>query len=212
VPAHTGAITHVGTGRSARQPADMAWRRRALEFIRRNPVTSSIASGATAGAVGDGAAQWFDSIRASEAPGASSARGFNWARWCGMTTFGCFCSAGMYRPFYILLDKHMGTAVTFRVVASKVLLDDGLFSPCVEIPALIAWTSTAEGEPVVNRIRREYWSTVAGAITFNIPITILNFTVVPPPFRVLVIDVSEVLRTTLLSYISHRSVPILLDI
>eukprot|EP01047_Picozoa_sp_COSAG01_P069136 COSAG01_NODE_10151_length_2235_cov_172.656835_1_plen_77_part_10 len=67
--------------------------RRALEFIRRNPVTSSIASGATAGAVGDGAAQWFDGIRASEAPGASSARGFNWARWCGMTTFGCFCSA-----------------------------------------------------------------------------------------------------------------------
>eukprot|EP01047_Picozoa_sp_COSAG01_P142363 COSAG01_NODE_73616_length_240_cov_89.276596_1_plen_65_part_01 len=48
-------------------------------------------------------------------------------------------------------------------------------------------------------MRREYWSTVAGAITFNIPITILNFTVVPPPFRVLVIDVSEVLRTTLLS-------------
>ena len=63
---------------------------------------------------------------------------FDWSRWLGVVTFGCFCSAGLYVPFYRFLDRRVGTAASLKAVGLKVLLDDAMFVPFVEIPTLCA--------------------------------------------------------------------------
>ena len=105
-----------------------------------------------------------------------------------------------------MLDARVGAQVSVRAVGLKVLLDDMLFVPLVEIPTFFAWTATAEGESPVERLRAEYVATAMAGWAFNVPLTVLNFTVVPPHFRVIVLDVADCVWSGILSYSSHRSV------
>ena len=114
-----------------------------LAFVRRNPAASACMSGTLAGSVGDAAAQlltvreatggWFPAAASGSgaATPAGCPSGFDWRRWAGLAGWGCFCSAGLYRPFYTMLDARVGAAVTLPIVAAKVCLDDLMFSPGV---------------------------------------------------------------------------------
>ena len=172
-----------------------------LALIRRQPFLCAAASGLLAGGIGDAAAQLC------QPPHRTMKRRpeFDWRRWAGVASWGGICSSCLYLPFYRVLDQRVGTAISLQIVGLKVLLDDALFSPMVELPLFFAWTATVEGGSVLDRLRSEYLSTAAAAVLFNVPVTVLNFTIVPAPFRVQFIDTMEALRTALLSTIAHRS-------
>lgn len=122
-----------------------------------------------------------------------------------MATYSTFSSVFLYLPFYRALDARFGVAVTLQSVAAKVVLDDLLFVPGVEIPSFFVWSGTVEGKNLRELFERDYLSTLIAGLWFNIPVTILNFTVVPPHLRVLVVDVAEMAWCGILSHFSHRS-------
>ena len=128
----------------------------------------------------------------------------NSRRWLGVATYSTFSSVFLYLPFYRALDARFGVAVTLQSVAAKVVLDDLLFVPGVEIPSFFVWSGTVEGKNVRGLFERDYLSTLIAGLWFNIPVTILNFTVVPPHLRVLVVDVAEMAWCGILSHFSHR--------
>lgn len=64
-----------------------------------------------------------------------------------------------------------------------------------------------EGESIEARLRREYTNTALAGWLFNIPITVINFTLVPLPFRVIVLDGAECVWSAVMSYLSHRQQP-----
>jgi hypothetical protein len=45
----------------------------------------------------------------------------------------------------------------------------------------------------------------SNALWASLQVTVLNFTLVPPPFRVIVLDCAECIWSCVLSYTSHRS-------
>ena len=125
-------------------------------------------------------------------------------RWLGVATYSTFSSVFLYLPFYRALDARFGVAVTLQSVAAKVVLDDIIFVPGVEIPSFFVWSGTVEGKNLRALFERDYSSTLIAGLWFNIPVTILNFTVVPPHLRVLVVDVAEMAWCGILSHFSHR--------
>mmetsp|Transcript_88178 Transcript_88178/g.273222 ORF Transcript_88178/g.273222 Transcript_88178/m.273222 type:complete len:192 (+) Transcript_88178:3-578(+) len=164
---------------------------RGASFVLRHPVLSTGAGGCLTGALGDGVAQ-----RAAGEP-------FDLRRWLGVTSFSMFDSVVLYLPFYRLLDSRFGGGATVRAVTAKVLLDDAAFVPFVEVPLYFAWTSACEGDSLVRRLRSEYGVTVLASWMF-IPISIFNFAVVPPAFRVIFGDAVELGSATVMSWMSHR--------
>mmetsp|Transcript_47593 Transcript_47593/g.132351 ORF Transcript_47593/g.132351 Transcript_47593/m.132351 type:complete len:198 (-) Transcript_47593:208-801(-) len=164
-------------------------------FIRRHPVLSIGTAGSITGALGDILAQ-----RAGNEP-------FDVRRWLGVTSFSVFDSLVLYYPFYRFLDSCLGPAATARSVAMKVLLDDAMFVPGVEVPLFFTWTSLAEGDSVLRRLKSEYKETVIVGWMFNVPISIVNFTLVPPAFRVIFGDAADLGSSALMSYMSHRAEP-----
>eukprot|EP01052_Picozoa_sp_SAG31_P048092 SAG31_NODE_9906_length_1213_cov_1.321364_1_plen_130_part_00 len=96
--------------------------------VRARPLLSTAVSGAASGAIGDGLAQGVE--RAESRAGAAESESeatigvveapFDWRRWAGQTSFGCFCSCFMMRPWYSWLDKRVGERVTIRNVGLKV--------------------------------------------------------------------------------------------
>lgn len=163
------------------------------DFVRRHPIISVGTGGCITGALGDCLAQ-----RAED-------RQFDVRRCLGVTTFSIFDSVFLYLPFYRFLDRRFGAVPTIQSVAAKVALDDGLFVPAVEVPLFFLWTSCAEGDAPIERLRCDYADTIKAGWMFNIPINIINFTLVPPPFRVIFCDAAEFGWSTLLSYLAHRT-------
>lgn len=60
-------------------------------------------------------------------------------------------------------------------------------------------------QEIVRRFRTEYRDSVMAGIIYNIPVTVINFTLIPPPLRVPFLDISECVWTCILSHLSHRS-------
>mmetsp|Transcript_48723 Transcript_48723/g.110351 ORF Transcript_48723/g.110351 Transcript_48723/m.110351 type:complete len:197 (-) Transcript_48723:270-860(-) len=166
---------------------------RGASFVQRHPVASVSAGGCITGALGDALAQ-----RASNEP-------FDVRRWLGMISFCVFDSTVLYLPFYRFLDSRFGPGVTVRSVLAKTVADDAVFVPCVELPLFFTWTSACEGDSILRRLRSEYGDTVMAGWLFNVPITIVNFALVPPAFRVIFGDAAELAWSTLMSYLSHRT-------
>ena len=195
--------------------------------VRSQPFLATAASGTASGAIGDFLAQSVENVElrshvptasdrscsGSEDGGGGSDGGgavadvhqrqqqpFDWRRWAGQTSFGCFCSCFMMRPWYGWLDKRVGEAVTVRNVGLKVVLDDVLFNPLVEIPTfytcalpvglieerchriislnvldarcLMPGTATVEGASVWERLKAEYTTTALAGWCFHIPLTV----------------------------------------
>jgi hypothetical protein len=116
-------------------------------IVHARPTLAAGCAGAFSGAIGDGLAQLLEKASTAsaddtaappgeQAPAETAPMQLDWRRLFGVSSFGCFCSAAMYVPFYRLLDQRIGTAVTASAVGLKVLLDDAIFVPLVEIPTL----------------------------------------------------------------------------
>lgn len=168
-------------------------------FVRARPVVATGISGVIAGGIGDTVAQIYEGNAAHDGT-------FSLRRLAGVMAFQGTLGPFLSLPLYGWLDRRFGTQVTLKVLAAKVVVDDFAFVPFVELPLFLTMTSVAEGADVVSRFQREYTDCLWACWAFNIPITILNFSIVPPPFRVIVLDISECLMTCVLSYVSHRHV------
>jgi hypothetical protein len=55
-------------------------------------------------------------------------------------------------------------------------------------------------------VQADYISTVQASLAFSIPLSVINFTLVPPPLRIAFLDATDCVWSTVLSYFSHRSV------
>lgn len=168
-----------------------------VALVRRRPVLATAISGVVSGGIGDTAAQLYDA-------GNHAGEQFSYRRLAGVMAFQGTLGPALYLPLYRWLDRRFGETATVKSVFSKVVVDDLVFSPLVEIPSFIALTSAVEGDAVAPRLKREYADCVMACWCFNIPVTIINFTVVPPPFRVIVLDAAECVMTCVLSFVSHR--------
>lgn len=101
------------------------------------------------------------------------------------------------------LDKKFGLGSSPKVLLPKLVCDDMIFVPAVDIPLFFGFTSLAEGEDASKRFEKEYKTAVLYGIIFNVPLTLINFALVPPPFRVIFLDVGECAWTCILSYVTH---------
>lgn len=163
----------------------------AASFVHKRPRLAVGSVGCATGAIGDGLAQ------------SASNDSFDFKRWLGVTSFSAFDSLVLYLPFYRFLDMQFGACATVRSVAAKVVLDDICFVPLVEVPLFLTWTSIVEADSLVSRLRSNYKDTIQSGWAFNIPISIITFTLVPPAFRVPFADIADLGWSTLLSYTAH---------
>ena len=171
--------------------------RRVEALFRTKPIFANAVSGCLAGAIGDGAAQAMElSLSLEDSLSAE--------RWLGTISFQGGASSLVYTPFYKWLDRKFGEARTIRSVGAKVFLDDFLLTPVVEIPLYTAYTSAIEGSNFSQKMKSNYMDVTLAAWCINIPISVINFTLVPPHLRVVVLDIAECVWTCALSYLSHR--------
>jgi hypothetical protein len=145
-------------------------------------------------------------------------KGFSVRRMLGVASFQAVIGAFGYLPFYGLelfenylilhcrwLDRRFGKGSSPKILLPKIMCDDLAFVPGVEIPTFIFWTSAVEGGNSIERFKAEYLTAALSSLAYNLPLTVINFLFIPPPFRVVFLDVSECIWTGILSYITHLS-------
>ncbi len=200
----------------------------AAELIRARPAAATALTGALSGGIGDAVAQIYagnynssrghdgddivpqrpDNVKTAAAAVVESEpdpAAFSVRRTLGVAAFQAAIGPLMYLPLYAWLDRRFGARATLRSVATKVAVDDFMFVPLVEVPLFLTVTAGIEGSNARNRLVNEYRDCTLACWALNIPVTIVNFTIVPPPFRVIVLDVAECVTTCLLSFLSHRN-------
>jgi len=188
--------------------------RRAADLVRARPALATALTGLISGGVGDTMAQVWGNHCAAKTQGSNAGESgeeehagsavFSMRRVLGVAAFQATMSPLLYLPLYSWLDRRFGTKTTLRSLVAKVVVDDFIFVPGVELPSFLIVTATVEGANVKDRFLREYRDCTLACWFFNVPVTIINFTLVPPPFRVIVLDVAECIITCLLSLLSHR--------
>jgi len=180
----------------------MKFGRQLIEFVQRRPIVSACVSGFISGTGGDLVAQTYENHKREEKQ--LQPLPIDPARVATVAAFSMFSSVCLFLPFYGFLDKRFGANPTKAGIMAKVVADDFFFVPCVEIPLFFCWSDFFKGETDFGkRFERDYKTTALAGWWYNIPITVLNFTVVPPPLRVMFLDMAEFGWLTIMSYIGH---------
>jgi len=176
--------------------------RTVISFVQRRPIVSACVSGFISGTGGDLVAQTYENHKRKD--DGLKVLPYNLYRVATVSAFSMFSSVCLFLPFYGFLDKRFGANPTTAGIAAKVIADDVFFVPGVEIPLFFGWSDLANGESnFAPRFERDYKTTALAGWWYNIPITLLNFTVVPPPLRVMFLDVAEFGWITIMSHIGH---------
>lgn len=177
---------------------------RVSQFFIERPKTANATTGIVAGLIGDSIAQHVERVHTQKP---LHEHRHDWRRTASVSTYMAMSGVFLYLPFYAWLDRTFGASGThIKAVAAKVVLDDFIFVPAVEIPTYMAWTSTAEGDDVMARFQEHFTGAALAAWAFNVPVSLLNFTLVPPHLRIVFLDVAELAWSSILSYVTHDKV------
>jgi len=130
---------------------------------------------------------------------------FNWIRLRNMMSIGVCYYGPLYYYYYGMLDRKL-PGKNPRTIALKLLIDQVV----VTIPSLAifyVFISAIEGkniEETKTELRSKFLPTYATACCFWPGIQALNFALVPPQYRVLMVSTSTFVWLTFLSYVKNR--------
>jgi len=144
----------------------------------------------------------------------STGDGIDTKRLARVGAFAFLLQAPVCFHFYRLLDKHVfpRDPVRMLAVATKVLIDQALFSPAYTAVYYGAM-KTFEGRPcdTLPTLREKLWPTIKAGWLFWVPAHSVNFCMVAPQYRVLSVLGFSVAWTAILSTIAARSGAVLDD-
>lgn len=109
----------------------------------------------------------------------------SWQRTSNFTLLNTVVVAPALHFWYSFLSSRipgMGVIITIK----RVVADQALFAP-VLVPIILAGNLILEGKAnqIVDKLRADWWSTLLANYSLWIPAQLINFSVIPPQFRVL---------------------------
>ena len=136
---------------------------------------------------------------------------FNFRRHVAVLLFGALYNGGICSVVYPLYSRMLPrwfAKTTWRQGLGSTLIDNGIHSPFFYIPAFFISTAVLQGYSLnesVNAMRIGYVESLKYTWGMWIPFQFLNFSVIPPSFRVLALSAGCFFYTCGLDYLSARS-------
>uniref|UniRef100_A0A1L8D9B9 Putative conserved plasma membrane protein n=1 Tax=Nyssomyia neivai TaxID=330878 RepID=A0A1L8D9B9_9DIPT len=117
----------------------------------------------------------------------------------------CIISPIMFAWYKWLDKKYVGTAV--RILAPKLFLDTFVLTP-VLLTTFFTGMSTMEGaEDKFAEFRQKFLPTFARSCVFWVPIQTLNFTFIPPTYRIVFMGMCSFVWINILCWVKRQNVP-----
>jgi len=110
------------------------------------------------------------------------------------------------RLWFPLLDRVLGSSMTFVSAVKKLVLDQFLYSP-IETISMMKWTNFFEGrtEKFQDKISDDYFLALLGVYLIWIPSSFLSFYMIPLKFRGLFVGMVDLVSDTFMAYASHNN-------
>nr|XP_004208970.2 protein Mpv17 [Hydra vulgaris] len=127
---------------------------------------------------------------------------YNFKRAAKLFGIGTLVVAPMVFCWFKVLDKVV-KATTLFASLKKVLIDQLVFSPFI-ISIMFTITNFSDGknsDQLVERFRRDYYSTLMSSYQFWPFVQIFNFTLVPTVYRILVVRFASLFWNTYISFV-----------
>jgi len=123
---------------------------------------------------------------------------------------GSFC-AGLativYVPFYYWMDRFFGPGMHVTNALKKTALNQLALTPFFDLPVYFSFSAWLEGhdfDSAYKRFKTTYFDSLIGTWCVWLPVSAVNFTLVPIHFRVPVAYVGEFGWACVVSWTSHR--------
>eukprot|EP00903_Cladosiphon_okamuranus_P008990 g8600.t1 len=182
-------------------------------WLRQSPlVTKALTSGVLA-LGGDMAAQFFE-FRQQAARGRKGMFLKDTRRLLAVAIDSILITGPALHTLYGLLERLIPTAAGgFIPAASHLLIDTLVFDPMF-VTSFFCVTGILESrslkQDVLPALRREFWPAVRGSWVVSFcfcPLQFITFRYLPLQFRVLSVNVCDIVWTSVLSYFSHKATP-----
>ncbi|PXF48497.1 Protein Mpv17 [Gracilariopsis chorda] len=136
------------------------------------------------------------------------ARGYIWVqRTIAFSVAEIVFSAPLLHVLYELYERYI-PAVNLRNLLSQLVLD-GVVAMPVWLFVFLVLVSILEGRwtlvEIWETLRTKYIPSLIVTLILTPVVQSVNFTVVPPKYRVLVVNIVDLVYTTILSLLAHRS-------
>ncbi|CAE7857026.1 mpv17, partial [Symbiodinium necroappetens] len=104
-------------------------------------------------------------------------------------------------------DRYVGQKSTFRNVVVKTLFDVYIHTPFGVVPGFYLVTGTFKGDSLTRihaQLQREWVEASLGSSLFWTPAQVVNFWLVPQPFKIAYVSVLSFAHKTWMSWVSNR--------
>ncbi|CAE7226490.1 mpv17 [Symbiodinium sp. CCMP2456] len=133
--------------------------------------------------------------------------GLDYRRTAGLAFFGMFWYGGPCKWLYLAMDRYVGQKSTFRNVVVKTLFDVYIHTPFGVVPGFYLVTGTFKGDSLTRihaQLKREWVEASLGSSLFWTPAQVVNFWLVPQPFKIAYVSVLSFAHKTWMSWVSNR--------
>lgn len=165
-------------------------------LMERPVITKSVTTG-TLFAVGDLLSQLIENR--------TTPKDYSYRRTATMGSFGLFFAGPALHNWYVnVLGKALPTP-GLKYTAAKIAIDQTAFTAAF-ISTFYYYMSRMEGnshEAGVAKIKKDLWPTIQANWLLWIPVQLANFSIIPLPYQVLVVNFTGLIWNTYLSYKSN---------
>ena len=139
----------------------------------------------------------------------------DWRRALAVVSFSTLYTGGLCHYVYPMypvwaarmIPRAIGSSTLSNGIGCTVI-DNCIHSPFIYLPTFYYWTGTIQGESVKEahqHLKDDWWIVASTCFYMWVPIQFLNFTVVPPRYRLVFVNVCNLVWNTTLDYLAHRN-------
>ncbi|OMJ78437.1 hypothetical protein SteCoe_21762 [Stentor coeruleus] len=166
-----------------------------ISYLNQYPLRTQVASGCFIGFIGDYIAQHV-----------VEQKSYDKKRGLVVSSYGGF-EVGIEAKIWLpLLDRLFGSQMT-KISALKKLSCEQLIYVPLELAFFMMWTNKLEHQPekISEKFSRDYWLALGSSFSYWLPVSFLNFYLVPLQYRALYVSITTLIIDIFNSFASHNN-------